>query len=58
MTDPKIDPLLTAMLDRLAETGPTWHEDDCQRWLNIFALEVRLVYPPKKERKPRAKKDT
>lgn len=57
VTEPKIDPLLTAMLDRLAETAPAWREDARELWCSLFVATVSLVYPCKPKRKSRAKKD-
>lgn len=55
MTEPKIDPLLKAAIDRLTEIGPTWHEDDLVRFCDVFLATVRMLYPPKARRKSRAK---
>ena len=54
---PKIDPLLTAMLERLAEKGPTWNFDQRMEWCDQFGGIVAMIYPGRASRKSRAKKD-
>jgi hypothetical protein len=56
MTDPKIDPLIQGALNRLAEIGPKWIEEQQRRWNELFIAIVAMLYPGKPLRKPRAKK--
>lgn len=55
MTSPKIDPLAEAALVGLSEIGPSWHEDEQQRWIEMFTAIVVMLYPGKPRRKSRAK---
>lgn len=57
MTEPKIDPLLQAALDRMTAAGPSWTTEQREKWCEMFSILVATVYPGKKPRKSRAKKD-
>lgn len=58
MTEPKIDPVLQAQLDHLFLSVPGWHDDERDRWCDLFVASVHMLYPTKPRRPSRAKKGT
>jgi len=48
MTEPKIHPLLMAMLERLTETNANGRDDESDRWCKLFVDTIHMLYPPKR----------